>query len=72
MTRHVYVYNGDGASRHVLARGRVSATLKAYKIPGLWSNLDRGFWVRRERASDLLCALQADGFTLHEVAGDPR
>ena len=71
MSRPVYVYDGSSA-RYVLARGHVSATLKAHGIPGLWSNIDRGHLIRRERASDLLCALQADGFAVRTVDGDPR
>lgn len=71
MSRHVYVYDGS-STRYVLARGRVSATLNAHGIPALWSNIDRGHLIRRERASDLLCALQADGFAVRQVAGDPR
>lgn len=72
MTRHVYVYDGDGVSRYFLVRGRVSDTFKRYAIPALWSNLERGHLVRRERSSLVLCALQVDGFSVHEVAGDPR
>lgn len=71
MTKHVYVYDGS-STRYVLARGRVSGTLSAHDIPALWSNTDRGHLVRREHVSDLLCALQADGFRVRIVAGDPR
>lgn len=71
MTGHVYVYDGS-STRYVLARGRVSTTLIAYGIPAMWSNLDRGHLIRRERLSELLCAVQADGFSVHQVAGDPR
>lgn len=72
MTAHVYLYTGDGESRYVLVRGRASDTFKRYAIPALWSNLQRGWLVRRERLSDLLCALQADQFVVRTVAGDPK
>lgn len=71
MTRRVYVYDGSSA-RYVLARGRVSDTLTAHGIPALWNNVERGHLVRRERVSDLLCALQADGLAVRTVAGDPK
>lgn len=71
MTRHAYVYDGS-STRYVLARGRVSDTLSAHGIPALWSNAERGHLVRRERLSDLLCALQADQFSVRTVAGDPK
>lgn len=71
MTKHAVIVDTD-SPRYVLVRGKVSDTLSAHGIPGLWSNLARGHWVRRERTSDLLCALQADGFTVRQIGRDPR
>lgn len=68
---HCYVYDGSSA-RHVLVRGRCRDLLQRNNIPAMRSRGDRGWWLRRERLSDFLCLLQAEGFEVHLVKGDPR
>lgn len=67
----VYIYDGTDP-KHVLVRGPVGQSLKAAKVPALWSNRSRGWWLRRERVADVLAQLDRQGYDVRSRRGDAR
>lgn len=49
----------DDGGRHILVRGNTRAALK--DVPGMWSNRERGRFIRRERLGDVIARLEIAG-----------
>lgn len=58
----------DDGGRYVLVRGNTRAALK--DVPGMWSNRDRGRWIRRERLADVLARLELARIDADVIRGD--
>lgn len=69
MTRMVYVYSTPDSARYVLVRGHVGQWLQARGIPALRTPMHGGYWVRHERASQVLAELDVDGCIARWVDG---
>jgi hypothetical protein len=70
MTRIVFMYSTPSSTRYVLVRGHVGRWFKDRRIPALRSPMDGGFWLRKERASQVLAELDFCGYAVRWVDGE--
>lgn len=64
----VFVYESPGES-YVLVRGYVGGWFRGRGIPAYRSHMHNGWWVRRERADDVLAEMQAGGLWVRYIDG---
>lgn len=71
--KRLRVYD-EGAGKHVLLRGPIRHLLSEYRQPAVWSNIDRGWWLRRERLPDLMAQAAESGYAVrvHRAEQVPR
>ena len=65
----VYVYGCDG-DRFALVRGNARDWLAGH-VPARRDNIAAGWWVTRERVSDMLAALEREGYAVAYRDGMP-
>ncbi|MBB2894574.1 hypothetical protein [Flexivirga oryzae] len=68
---YVTVYDGT-SERYVALRGRIADLLSAQRIPAQRDRATRCSWLRRERLDDVLGLLEASGYSVRMIKGDPR
>lgn len=74
MTRPVYAYGYEGGEEtedgtYALFRGPLGAWFRGKGIPAYRSNVENGWWVRRERLSDVMALLETDGYLVRYSLG---
>lgn len=57
----------DTGTRRLLVKGRARDLLRKHHVPAVWSNIDRGWWLDRDRLPDLLAQAQEDGVRIKQV-----
>lgn len=64
--RHVTMTD-TGRARHVLVQGQAVDLLREHGHRAMWSAVERGWWLRRERVPDLLAQAAEAGVRVRQV-----